>query len=204
MNSEDQVKFACVRCGNCCKDPNTIVNLCYTDIIRIKINLDLDLDELLEIVGFYIFSDDLNEDVKKRLIIPPLETERGLSFIGLLKSKTGACIFYDGEKKKCKIYSIRPNFCRSFPFTFNSERNSETLTISITKKGNDYCLGLTPDAPPINKSQWFELGKNIIKDLQQNLRFTNHWNLLVRKQRIEPSAKEFLRKVLELKDAQKN
>lgn len=204
MNSEDQVKFECVQCGNCCKDPNTIVNLCYTDILRIKKKLNLDLDELLEIVGFYIFADDLNEDVKKRLVIPPLETERGLSFIGLLKSKTEACIFYDSEKKICKIYSIRPNFCRSFPFTFHSERNSERLIISITKKGKEYCLGLTPEAPLINKSQWLELGKIVAKDLQQNLKFINHWNLLVRKKRIKPSAKEFLRKVLELNDKRKN
>ena len=204
MNSEDQVKFECVRCGNCCKDPNTIVNLCYTDILRIKKNLNLDLDELLEIVGFYIFTDQLEGDTKKRLVISPLETERGLSFIGLLKSKTGTCIFYDGEKKKCKIYSIRPNFCRSFPFTFHSERNSEKLSILITEKGKEYCLGLTPDAPHINKSQWLELGKNITKDLQQNLKVINRWNSLVRKERIKPSAKEFLRKVLELKDRKKN
>ena len=35
------------------------------------------------------------------------------------KEKNGmgyACVFFDEEKKQCKIYSVRPNQCVKFPF----------------------------------------------------------------------------------------
>ncbi|TFF89155.1 MAG: YkgJ family cysteine cluster protein, partial [Promethearchaeota archaeon] len=138
MNTQDQIKFDCIRCGNCCSDPNTIVNLSYSDLLRIKKGLNLDLDELLEIVGFYIFEGDLNEKLKKKMVSPPIRTERGYSFVGLLKNNSGACIFYDAVNNRCKIYSLRPNFCRTFPFTFQPKQDSEDLEVLITQKGKQY------------------------------------------------------------------
>jgi Fe-S-cluster containining protein len=200
MDTKDTLKFKCVHCGNCCFDPKIIVNLSYRDILRIKNGLDLSLDELLEIVGFYIFNDKLDKATKEKMVIPPLKTERGLSYIALLKNKTGACIFYDFEKKRCRIYQLRPNFCRTFPFFFYStnKENSPKLNIAITEKGKEECLGLSEDAPPINESQWFSLGKDVLEDLKLNANFINQINLLVKKKKMTPSAKESLRKIIEL------
>ena len=197
MNVEDPIKFKCVRCGNCCTDPNTIVNLIYSDILRIKKGLNLNLKELLEIAAFYIFNDNLDEDIKKKLVTPSIKTERGYSYIGLLKDPTGKCIFYDIKNKKCKIYSLRPNFCQTFPFTFQSREKSEELAILITNKGKEYCLGLTENAPIINKSDWLKLGIKVLKELEQNLKFVGQWDLMVKKKEVDPSAREFLRFILE-------
>ena len=35
MNTVKSLRFACIRCGKCCSDKNTIVNLTYFDILRI-------------------------------------------------------------------------------------------------------------------------------------------------------------------------
>ena len=193
MNVEDPIKFKCVRCGNCCTDPNTIVNLSYSDLLRIKKGLDLDLNELLEIVAFYIFNDNLDENTKKKLVVPPIKTERGDSYIGLLKNHTGKCIFYDNSNKKCKIYPLRPDFCQTFPFTFQSKETSEELDILITNKGKEYCLGLIENAPTLNESDWSKLGEKVLKNLEQNLKLVREWELLVKKKEIDPSAKAFLR-----------
>jgi len=205
MVSKDNFKFECIRCGNCCTDKNTIVNLSYTDILRIKKGLNLTLEELLEIVGFYIYADPLNEETRAQLVIPPLETEKGLSFIGLMKNSNGACFFYDIKNKKCLIYSIRPNFCRTFPFTFkfnpNKSKNLNTnLKILLTEKGKKYCLGLNDDAPTINNAIWLNLGAKVLEDLSKNAKLINRWNSLVKSKKIIPSVKNFLLKIIGIKD----
>jgi Fe-S-cluster containining protein len=201
INSQNNPKFSCVRCGNCCKDKNTIVNLTYSDILRIKNGLKLSLDELLDILGFYIFPSSIDKRIKKRLVIPPLKTQKGLSFVGLMKSKDGKCIFYDDKNKKCLIYSIRPNFCRTFPFTFIIDENDpEKIRILITEKGKDYCLGLKEDAPKIIKKNWLRLGKRVLKDLKINADFIRNWNISVELDKINPSVKNFLLKIIKMED----
>lgn len=203
MKTEDNFKFKCIRCGNCCSDPNTLVNLSYSDILRIKKGLNLDLNELLEIVGFYIFNGN-DKNIKIRLVTPAIKTEKGYSYIGLLKEQTGKCIFYDSDDKKCKIYPLRPNFCQTFPFTFQSRETSKELDILITNKGKEYCPGFIEDAPPINKLDWLTLGNKVLKDLANNFKFVSEWNLVVEEKQIEPSAREYLRQILELDKEKQN
>ena len=204
MYKEDQITFRCIRCGNCCTDPYTIVNLSYSDVLRIKIGLDLDLNELLEVIAFYITSDYLDEKTKMKLVSPPIKTERGYSYIGLFKDEKGNCIFYDISNKKCKIYPLRPYFCRTFPFTFQSREKSEELDIFVTEKGKEYCLGLIEEAPHINKSDWLKLGKKVLKDLELNFKFVRQWNLLVKNNEVKASAKDFLHLILDLDKIKKN
>lgn len=207
MDTQDDLKFKCVHCGNCCINPKIIVNLSYRDVLRIKKGLNLNLDELLEIIGFYIFTDKLNKDKKEKMVIPPLKTERGLSYMALIKDKTGACIFYDFDKKRCKIYKLRPNFCRTFPFFFfyyTFKENSQKLNIAITEKGKELCLGLSKDALPINKANWFDLGKEVLEDLKLNAEFINQMNLILKKEKINPSAKEFLRNIIKLDESMRD
>lgn len=46
--------------------------------------------------------------------LPPEDLERYLSMVG----EGGWCINYDRDKRECKIYDLRPRFCRVVPDTF--------------------------------------------------------------------------------------
>ena len=75
-----EFRFSCVHCGTCCTDKNTLVNVTYSDILRIKKGLNLSLDETLEILGFYIFEKKPSIEELKKMVVPPIETEKGLAF----------------------------------------------------------------------------------------------------------------------------
>ena len=197
---QTNLKFSCIHCGTCCTDKNTLVNLTYFDILRIKNGLKLNLEELLEIIGFYIFKEQPTNVELEKMVIPPIETENGLAFIGLRKSIEGECIFYDKSKKSCPIYSLRPNFCRTFPFTFSlSLKDIENqINIDYTEKGLEYCKGITTDSPNIVKEKWIKLGKKVIKDIANNNVLTENWNKSVENNKIIPSARNFLLTILNI------
>ena len=198
--------FKCIRCGNCCLDKNTLVNLTYNDILRIKEGLKLSIDELLEIVGFYVFNKNPDEEELKKMVVPPLDTERGLAFVALKKNSQGACIFYDNENEKCKIYGLRPNFCRTFPFSFriltDTQEGERNIELFYTQKAKEYCQGIKNDAPPIEEKEWKNVGKKTIEDLADNNILIERWNEAVEKKVIEKSAKNFIQTLLNLKDEQ--
>ena len=139
-----ELRFKCLRCGNCCVDKNTLVNITYPDILRIKNGLNLSLEEILEILGFYIFDKIPTEEEIRKMVVPPIETERGLAFTGLKKNQSGKCYFYNDKENKCLIYKIRPMFCRTFPFTFRIFFNKEIpnkakIKMQYTEKSIEYC-----------------------------------------------------------------
>jgi len=116
-NTNDlRLRFECVHCGKCCTDLDTLVNTTYSDINRIKNGLNLNLDEIIEILGFYIFDKKPTTKEISRMVVPPIETERGLAFVGLKKRLNYQCYFYDETKKRCSIYDFRPNFCINLRF----------------------------------------------------------------------------------------
>ncbi|NVM35873.1 MAG: YkgJ family cysteine cluster protein [Candidatus Lokiarchaeota archaeon] len=191
------LRFTCIRCGNCCTDKNTLINLTYLDILRIKNGLDFDLNELLNILGFYTFDKPLTSEDKKRMTITPMETERKLAFIGLLKNSLGACYFYNSKDKRCLIYSLRPMFCRTFPFSFESLKNENDDTINAidifyTEKGKEYCPGIGNEAPLIEEDYWIELGRRTLEELKKNQKIIEQWNNSVKNGKITPTVKKFL------------
>jgi len=205
MTSELELRFECTKCGNCCSDTKTLVNMTYHDILRIKKGLNLTIDELIEIIGFYVFESEPSRGALKKMVIPPIKTEKGLSFIGLRKKDTGKCYFYDEENKKCLIYLLRPNFCITFPFSFRTiynkqERKKKKLEIYYTTKGLQFCPGIKQTAPLIEKNEWIELGKITIKNLIENNVLIEKWNDAVTKGKIKPSAKNFILTVLNLEN----
>jgi Fe-S-cluster containining protein len=187
MNDGYLFKFECNRCGTCCTDKKTIVNLTKTDIVRLKNGLKLDIDELLEITSFYVLNESQCSEIIDQMVIPPIITERGKTFVALRKKEDGSCIFYNLEEKKCRIYSIRPCLCRTFPFSFRMLETKE-IDILITKKGKEYCPGLSEQSPFINVVYWKSLGVKALKDLEKNAIFIFDWN---RRQK-NPTAKKFL------------
>ncbi len=206
MNDLKNLRFICTRCGKCCTDKDTLVNLTYLDIIKIKNGLKLDLNELLNLVGFYIYNNKVTVDDKKRMVIPPIETEKGLAFVALRKSSLGGCYFYHSEEKRCLIYKLRPMFCRTFPFTFSisdeyDERNKKNLEIFLTEKGKQYCPGITGDSPLINIEKWKIIGQTALKELEKNYTVIENWNDSVEKGKIIPTAKKFLLSICNLENS---
>ena len=204
MNNLRQFRFICTRCGNCCSDKNTIVNLTYFDILRIQKGLNLSIEEIFEVIGFYIFN-DVSDNEKSKMIISPIETEKGLAFVGLLKKKTGECYFYDNSNTKCSIYDLRPQFCRTFPFSFNiifnkTNKTKAKIKMVYTEKGKQYCPGIGDDAPIINESDWIKLGKKTIEDLNNNELFIESWNEAVNLGRVSPTVKNFLLTIFKMRD----
>lgn len=196
---KDRFKFRCVYCANCCSDKKTIVNVTYLDILRITKGLNLSFNEILEILGFYIYEKNISNDFFKKMVIPSIITEKGNAFVGLLKKSTGECIFLDD--KKCKIYNLRPMFCRTFPFTFkvlNIKSSSSKINIQMfyTTKAKEYCKGISANAPYISNKKWVKIGKRVAEELKENNKFIEIWNNNVEKGRIKPTARDFIKTIL--------
>ena len=201
----NEFKFQCINCGGCCSDQNTIVNVTYKDILAIKNGLKLSLEETLETLGFYIFEKPPTSENLKKMVVPPIETENGLAFIGLLKDRSGGCIFHESEKNKCKIYTLRPMICRTFPFSFRihldkKDKEKREIEIYLTDKGYEYCKGVNNDFPPINEDKWIQLGKKTIENINDNNILIKKWNEAVKLGKIDASARNFLLTVLNLED----
>ncbi|MBA7504459.1 hypothetical protein ES706_03102 [subsurface metagenome] len=204
---KDRFKFRCIYCANCCSDKKTIVNATYLDILRITKGLNLTFNEILEILGFYIYEKNFSNDFIKKMVIPPIITEKGNTFVGLLKKSTGACIFLN-EKKKCKIYNLRPMFCRTFPFTFkvlNLRRSNLKINVQMfyTIKAKEYCKGISDNAPYISNKKWVKIGKKVIVELKENNKFIEIWNMNVKKGRIKPTAQNFIKTILKFENKMK-
>jgi Fe-S-cluster containining protein len=203
MRDLKNLKFTCTRCGNCCTDKDTLVNLTYLDILRIKNGLNLDINEVLDILGFYIYDKAFKNEDKKKMVIAPIITEKGQAFIGLLKNSIGKCYFYNLEDKKCLIYDLRPMFCKTFPFSFkvieeNEKEKSYQIDIFYTEKGKQYCPGIRNEAPLINYEDWIKLGKRILEELKKNFKVIKEWNDSVNNGKLIPSAKKFLLTIFKL------
>jgi len=207
MNNTNDLRltFECVHCGKCCTDSATLVNTTYSDIIRIKNGLSLDLDEIIEILGFYVFEKKPTIKEISRMVVPPIETERGLAFVGLKKRLNDRCYFYDETKKRCSIYGFRPNFCRTFPFSFklsidldkeNPKKNE--IEIFYTEKGLKYCQGIGESAPIISIGKWLQIGQKVINDLTRNNVLIKEWNKGVKENKISPSVRNFILTVFNL------
>lgn len=204
MSDEKELRFECKRCGNCCTDENTIVNVTYNDIIRIKDALNLNLEELNHILAFFIFEEEMREEDEKKMVISPIETEKGLAFVGLRKKYDGSCYFYDQKEEKCLIYKARPAFCRTFPFSFKvtgekDEDSDSNIKIKFTEKAKQYCPGIGDNAPPIDRKKWLKLGKKTIEDLNENYHILQEWNMAVKEGKVERSAMNFLKTILNIK-----
>lgn len=202
MDNLKEFRFICTRCGNCCSDKNTIVNLTYFDILRIKNGLNLDVEEILEVIGFYIFDKETISENHK-MVVSPIETEKGLAFIGLRKKDSGFCYFYNDSEKKCRIYDLRPMFCKTFPFSFNLiynkfDKTRAKIKMFYTEKAKQYCPGIGVDAPPINEDQWIELGKKAIEELNNNEILIEQWNKNVKLGRIIPTVRNFLLNIFKI------
>lgn len=169
----NQLRFSCTRCGNCCTDRNTIVNLTFLDILRIVESLKLELNEILEIVGFYVFEGKKSKLFFQKMVFTPIKTEKGMVFIGILKDSQGKCFFYDVGKNQCRIYQIRPRLCQTFPFSYDFEKEPN---IFYTEKAKSYCPGIEGNTTIIDYKYWLKIGKRTLEEIRENNIFNEKWN----------------------------
>ena len=205
MVNPEELRFICTRCGNCCTDRDTIVNITYLDILRLKTSLKLDLKETIEVIGFYVFHKKLTERNLKKMVVSPIETERGLAFTGLLKNSLGECYFFDNKKLECLIYDVRPMLCRTFPFSFYTTTNIENqakgkVEICYTEKAKEYCPGIGLDSEIIEHDHWLKIGKETLKQLKKNHLFNEKWNINVKNGSILPKVKNYLRTIFKINE----
>ena len=189
--------FKCVQCGKCCSDKNTIVNLTYSDVLRIQWDQNLGFEELLDIVGFYIFDEPITDEQKEKMVLPHIETQNGPAFLGLRKNDDGTCIFLNNNKK-CKIYKARPDICRTFPFHFHSTPHKDQMekmnvSIEYAAKAIEYCPGIKKSSPLIGNTKWMIIGKLTLENIIRDAIFIKRWNKAVESNKVKPIAENYLK-----------
>jgi hypothetical protein len=70
-----------------------------------------------------------------------------------LKNSHGACVFYDSEKRRCRIYRYRPSGCRTYPVVY-SEKEGVVVDELCPMKNN------------ISKKELENKGKKVIRLIQ--------------------------------------
>lgn len=204
---EKPYRFECKKCGHCCKDPNTLVNLTYIDIIRLQKYLKLKFNELIDMIGFYVFEKEPTEEQRKHLVVPPIQTQKGLAFIGLKKDAQGRCAFLD-ENNLCKIYEARPNICRTFPFHFHSKpfktpKPHLDIQMSYAQKAIEYCPGIGSPSPEVNAPEWLKIGEDTIMYILAENVLIKKWHEAINAKKIEATAENYVLSALSMKETGK-
>ena len=113
----------CLRCGECCRETEMLLST--EDVAR------------LERKGY------------NRETFSVCDSQ---GFI-LLRNFEGCCIFYDAEKRRCRIRAIRPSGCRVYPVVYDE---SEGIVV------DDIC----PAKGTITEKQKAKRGKKVLKLLE--------------------------------------
>ena len=89
----DGLHFECTQCGNCCTgDPGFV----WAD--------EAELEAIAEYLGKTVG--------EVRLFHTRLSGRR----VSLTEYANGDCTFFDGRTRRCTIYPVRPQQCRTWPF----------------------------------------------------------------------------------------
>lgn len=89
----DGLNFTCTQCGNCCTGDPGVVWVNDEEIREIAEYLDKPIGEI-------------------RLFHTRLVNGR----VSLTEYQNGDCTYFDPEKRHCKVYPVRPQQCRTWPF----------------------------------------------------------------------------------------
>lgn len=205
---QKRFKFHCVHCGACCQDPNTLITLSYFDVLRIAEFMEFGVEDLLQIISFYVLEEPVDEERLKQYVLPPArlrsdeDGQLHWMIMGLRKDPSGTCVYYNRDGNRCKIYQIRPMVCRTFPFTFRYARKAaQTLDFKLhtglTVKAREYCVGLKdPGAPRVKIRELNKIGTATIEQYLKHQVFTRDWNAAVARGETAPDVKTYLRRIL--------
>lgn len=90
---QDGLQFTCSQCGDCCTGDPGVVWVDDNDIEQIAEYLDKPVGEI-------------------RLF----HTRPVRGRVSLKEFQNGDCTFFDSVGRKCKVYPVRPEQCRTWPF----------------------------------------------------------------------------------------
>jgi Fe-S-cluster containining protein len=93
------IRFECQRCGACCTGDPGIIYIGRAELVRIAEYLSVKIPLFIE---KYLFP--MNDGYSIR------------------EHDDGRCFFYENG---CKIYPVRPNQCKTFPFWFENLRSAK-------------------------------------------------------------------------------
>jgi Fe-S-cluster containining protein len=164
-----ELRFACIRCGDCCRQQDLLITVTGRDIVRISQALDLDEEALLRALDFYTVLD--RHSIPAGLEqFPHVATERGSAFIALKKMEDGSCVFL--KEDQCMIHTFRPGVCRAFPFTFSQSEDGLKFGLSAKK---EICPGLG-EGDVVSSADLEEVGLSVTEDIQIFEEFAEDWN----------------------------
>ncbi|MFW5971550.1 MAG: YkgJ family cysteine cluster protein [Desulfovermiculus sp.] len=92
------IRFTCQQCGKCCTGEPGTVRVDFQEMVKIA-----------DFLGISIHS------LKLRFLLPYND---GLT---VKEAPNGSCLFFD---QGCRIYPVRPQQCRSFPFWLKYMRST--------------------------------------------------------------------------------
>ncbi len=205
---QERFRFKCLQCGRCCKDPATIVTVTVADILALATHLELGIEELLSILGFYQLSESVPKEQVEKMVTRPIMTENGPAFVGLLKGEGGKCVFLN-EENLCTVYTARPKVCRTFPFTFTALKRLKggvdyTIKMGIARKGVEYCPGLhVQEAPLVKLQEAKKLGAETLQEMEDQAKFANAWNAAVQAGKLKGTARNFIGEILAMQKPSK-
>lgn len=101
---QDGLRFQCTQCGDCCTGAPGYVWVNEEEIQALAALVGLaDVDEF------------------ERTYVRRVGMRRSLR-----EFPNGDCVFFDGQTRKCTVYSARPRQCRTWPFWDSNLRSPET------------------------------------------------------------------------------
>lgn len=121
------LRFACTECGQCCTGAPGYIWVSDEEISTIAKHVELSIEE---------FSQRYLRKVNGRFSL-------------LEKPKSYDCTFLDG--KKCRIYSVRPKQCRTFPWWPDHLESPKAW-----KEAARYCEGINDNAPLVSSEKIVE------------------------------------------------
>lgn len=117
---KDGLRFSCTQCGKCCTGRPGVTWISFDEMQKMAEHLQISMDEL---VKNYLRKIDGKWALKERTV-------------------DHSCIFlYD---KKCRVYEVRPNQCKTFPFWKDALATKDSWQALKST-----CEGIKDDAPLI-------------------------------------------------------
>jgi uncharacterized protein len=95
------LRFKCTQCGNCCTGAPGYVWVNQEEIAQLAAVVGEDVERFEKLYARKV-------GIRKSLVEFP----------------NGDCVFFDGETRRCTVYSARPRQCRTWPF-WDSNLRSE-------------------------------------------------------------------------------
>jgi Fe-S-cluster containining protein len=195
------LRFKCISCGKCCSDPQTFVNLTFKDILNLKKGLKISANELLQYIGFYTYKVEEERDLMEKMVYSPVITEKGKAYVGILRQEGSKCIFLNDENR-CTIYHFRPKICRSFPFSYKlidgNKGSVAKLDVIYTKKGLEYCPGITSKSPIIKRKKILNLITANLAEISADHNLIQSWNKLAENKKFSPKASNYIHSIIEM------